>query len=131
MDASEFASLAVAGAVLPVATVAAVLTATVTYGLHWIVPLFLLLLSPVFAAFALYAFGARTGSLRTASWLPVGGPQQYGDQIPDRYHEEFTAEMLAEPTVDDTGPSGRFLALALVYLLSTPVYTLVLWGLFG
>ncbi|MCU4798775.1 hypothetical protein OB920_00100 [Halobacteria archaeon HArc-gm2] len=131
MEPREFASLAAAGTVLPVATVAAVLIATVTYGLHWIVPLFLLLFSPVSAAVGFYSYGVRTGSLRRPSWWPAGERRQFGDQIHDRYHEEFTAEMLAQPTVDDAGPSGRLLALALVYLVSTPVYTLLFWGLFG
>ncbi|SFR93354.1 hypothetical protein SAMN05216559_1278 [Halomicrobium zhouii] len=132
METPEFASLAVVGAVLPVASIAAVGGATVTYGLHWAVPLFLLLVSPLSAAVGLYGYGVRTGSLRAPKWVSVGTPPTEGDRIPDRYREAFRAETLAEPAVDeDAGPSGRLLALALVYLVSTPVYTLLFWGLFG
>jgi len=131
MDAREFASLAAVGAVLPVATVAAVLTATATYGLPLFVPLFLLVVSPFSAALGFYAFGVRTGALRRPSWWPAGRPRQFGDRIPDRHHEEFTAETLAQPTADDAGPASRRLALALVYLVSTPVYALLTWGLSG
>lgn len=131
MEAPEFASLVVAGAVLPVASIAAVLGATVTYGLNWVVPLFLLLVSPISAALGLYGYGVRTGSLRTPRWLPVGGRRTARDRIPDRHREAFGPAALGQSTTDDSGPSGRTLALVLVYLVSIPVYALLFWGLFG
>lgn len=131
MDNREVALLTLAGGVLPVVTVLGVFTATATYGLSWIVPVFLLFASPLFAAGGIYLAGVRLGSLRTPSWLPGRRERTFGDEIPDRYHEEFSAETLGESAGESGAYTGRLFALGIVYLISVPVYTVVLWGLFG
>lgn len=131
MKQREIGFLAVAGGLLPVVTILGVLAATASFDLPWVVPFFALLVSPLFGAVGLYLVGVRRGSLRTPEWLPTGGRQTFGDQIPARYHEEFAPETLGETTEEPTQSTGRLLALSIVYLVSIPVYTAVIWGLFG
>ena len=131
MDNREVALLGLAGGVLPVVTVLGVFSATARYELPWFVPLILLLVTPLFGAVGLYRAGIRLGSLRTPSWLPVGTRRTFGDEIPERYHEEFSPGTLDESTAVVDEPSGRAFALGVIYLVSVPVYTVVLWLLFS
>ena len=131
MDNREVALLTIAGGVSPVATVLGVSTAIAAYRTHWIVPFFLLFVSPLFAAAGLYLAGSRFGALRTPSWLPTGRERTFGDRVPERYHEEFDPETLGATTDRGDPTAGRLLALGIVYLVSIPVYTAVLWTLFG
>ena len=116
---------------MPVATIGAVMWATAAFGFPWFVPLFLLLVSPLIAAGGLYLAGVRSGSISAPTWLPVAGPQRFGDRIPDRYHEEFSPETLHAPAEEPPASAGRLVALGVIYLVSVPVYALVFWGLFG
>lgn len=131
MDNREVVFLSLAGGVLPVTTVLGVSSVTASYDLPWIIPFFVLLASPLFAAGGLYMAGVRVGSLQRPSWLPVGSRRTFGNEIPDRYHEEFSPETLEESTRDGAQSDGRLLALGIVYLVSIPVYTVVLWVLFS
>lgn len=131
MDHYETVSFVVAGVVMPISTVLGILWVTAVSNLPWVVPLFLLLLSPLFAAGSFYVAGVRMGALHRPDWLPVGDPQTrgaaptYGDQIPDRHHETFTPESLGRAVSDADGSTNRLLALAIVYLVSIPGYTVL------
>lgn len=67
MDVREVRSLTLAGGVLHVGTVLGVLSLTARSKLPWVVPLFLLLASPLVAAAGLYVTGIRAGALQTPS----------------------------------------------------------------
>lgn len=116
MDARSPAAYAVAGLVLPAVTVAAVAALVAATGLPWVVPLFLLVVGPALAAAGFYVLGRQRGyDLPGPAWLPGGEPVTLRDQIPARYHEEFSPETLSRSAATGDDLLERVVPYAVLY----------------
>lgn len=128
MDLRWYAVIVISGLLLPVLTVITVLDAAVNFDLPVILPLLVLLAGPVLAIGVTYALAMYSGlSVPLADRLPGRNQRKFKDEIPEHYHDTFAPETLDAPAESDGDGPNRILTAYLVYLVSVPVYTLLLW----
>lgn len=114
--------LAVSGVVLPLATIAVVRWAALTWELDLVPVAVALFALPLIAVALLVGSGPwEAGPLGRS---PDTGPDRFRDQIPERYHEEFAVETLNETVEEDPGPS-QFRVYAMLYCAMVPTLTIV------
>jgi hypothetical protein len=128
MDGRRFAAVVLAGLLLPVLTVFVVLTVAQQGGVPPIISLLALVVGPLFAIVMTYA-SAIVGSLSVPfeEHLPMRQRRTFRDRIPDHYHDTFSVETLDQPVDDSDSRQRSIITMSLLYLVSIPIYTLLLW----
>jgi hypothetical protein len=128
MDVRWYATVVVSGLVLPILTVFVALRAAIGMEFPPQLTFVVMLAVPLLAIVSTYAMAIYSGlSVPFEDRLPVGGGRQFRDQVPEHYHDTFAPETLEAPaTTSENGPNTIVTAY-LVYLVSVPVYTLVVW----
>lgn len=129
MDVRWYATVVVSGLLLPILTVLAAVGAAIRVDFPAQLTLVLLLAGPLVAIAMTYAMATYSDlAVPLADRLPFGsGPEQFRDQVPEQYHDTFAHETLAEPTADAADGPNDLVTAYLVYLVSIPVYTLIVW----
>jgi len=129
MDVRWYATVVVSGLVLPILTVLVAVGAAIRVSFPPQLTLVLLLAGPLIALGATYAMAMYSDlAVPFEDRLPVGsGPEQFRDQVPDRHHDAFAPETLDEPTESAAEGPNNLITAYLVYLVSVPVYTLIVW----
>jgi len=129
MDVRWYATVVVSGLVLPILTVLVAVGAAIRVSFPPQLTLVLLLAGPLIALGATYAMAMYSDlAVPFEDQLPFGsGPTQFRDQIPEHYHDTFAPETLAEQTAEAADGPNTLITAYLVYLVSIPVYTLIVW----
>jgi hypothetical protein len=127
MDVRWYATVVVSGLVLPILTVLVALRVAIGTEFPPQLTFVVMLAVPLLAIASTYAMAIYSGlSVPFEDRLPGGG-RQFKDQVPEHYHDTFAPETLDAPaTTAEDGPNTAVTAY-LVYLVSVPVYTLIVW----
>jgi len=128
MDYRWYGTIVVSGLVLPIATVFGALSVAIDMEIPPQLTFAVLLVLPLLAIVLTYAMALYSDlSVPLEDRLPYGGQTQFRDEIPEHYQDAFAAETLDAPAESAADGSNTIVTAYLVYLVSIPVYTLVVW----
>jgi hypothetical protein len=128
MDYRWYGTIVVSGLVLPIATVFGALSVAIDVEIPPQLTFVVLLVLPLVAIVLTYAMALYSDlSVPFEDRLPYGGQAQFRDEIPEHYQDAFATETLDAPPESTADGSNTIVTAYLVYLVSIPVYTLVVW----
>lgn len=116
---------AFAGVFAPILTVQLVGLGIRREALHPLTGLALLYVLPLLIAVWTLAAGWKLG---VRGWDPferIRRPDTVRDELPEAYHDAFTAETLSEPTDDEGGVPSLVLVGGVAYGLAVPLFALI------